>query len=96
MLVEAALADPLGGRLQVLDGRRIDRESSTVSSKLMVKETNSAISTLIPSASVPPPSEVSAATTTPVITLISGSEPSSLTRNGTTGRSILTGTSSAC
>ena len=74
-------------------GRRIERESSTVSSKLIVKETKRAISTLMPSASVPPPFEVSAATTMPVITLISGSEPSSLTRSGTTGRSIRTGTS---
>ena len=44
---------------------------------------------------MPPPSEVSAATTMPVITLISGSEPSSLIRSGTAGRSIRTGASSA-
>ena len=76
-------------------GRRIERESSTVSSKLTVKETNSAISTATPSASVPPPFEVSAATTMPVITLISGSEPSSFTRSGTAGRVIRTGVSRA-
>ena len=63
-------------------GRRIERESSTVSSKLTVKATKSAISTATPSASVPPPFEVSAATTMPVITLISGSEPSSFTAAG--------------
>ena len=95
MLVEATLADPLGGGLEVSMGRRIERESSTVSSKLIVNETNSAISTFRPRASVPPPSDVRAATTTPVITLISGSEPSSLSRSGTVGRSRRTGTSSS-
>ena len=53
-----------------------------MSSSEIVVATSSATSTSSPRFAPPPPSEVSAATTSPVIRLISGSETSSLVRSG--------------
>ena len=76
-------------------GRRIERLRRTVSSKLTANATARATTTFRLSACTPPPSEVSAATVTPVITFISGSDASSFTRSGIERRPIFTGVSNA-
>ena len=71
-------------------GRRIDFENRTVSSSEIVVATATATSTSAPRAAPPPPLEVSAATTKPVIRLISGRAAIRRTRNETAGISPLT------
>ena len=63
-------------------GRRIDFANSTVSSSEIVVATATAISTSAPRAAPPPPDEVRAATTRPVIRLMSGSAVIIRTRRG--------------
>ena len=59
-----------------------------MSSSEIVVATSSATSTSRPRLELPPPSEVSAATTSPVIRLISGSATSSRVRSETAQKSV--------